>query len=207
MPKTKENDQQKIGTFIKNLREERGLTQAEFAKALKTSQSAVARMEKGEQNLTISQLAKVSELLGRQILSLSKSIDFEITGGRKLSGSIRTNYSKNGAINMLCASLLNRGKTILHGIPRIEEVFRYIGILESLGISVRWTNNDTLEINPPVKLTLEKLNLESARRIRSFTFVGALIHHAPAFSFPTLAAAKWVNAQSQLINTVLKNLE
>ena len=70
MAKTKD-DQEKIGLFIKNLREERGLTQAEFASALNTSQSAVARMEKGEQNLTVSHLAKISDLLGRQILSLS----------------------------------------------------------------------------------------------------------------------------------------
>ncbi|MBP6884197.1 MAG: UDP-N-acetylglucosamine 1-carboxyvinyltransferase [Candidatus Pacebacteria bacterium] len=189
MSKTK-SDQLKIGEFIKNLREERGLTQAELAKALGSAQSAIARMEKGEQNLTISQLAKVSELLGRQILSLSKSMDFEVTGGQKLSGSVRTNYSKNGAINMLCASLLNKGKTILHGIPKIEEVFRYIEIMESLGVSVRWIEKDTLEIIPPKKLLIEKMNLESAKRTRSFTFVGALIHWSNKFSFPHSGGCK-----------------
>ncbi len=189
MAKTKD-DQEKIGLFIKNLREERGLTQAEFASALSTSQSAVARMEKGEQNLTVSNLAKISELLGRQILSLSKSMDFEVTGGRELKGSIRTNYSKNGAINMLCASLLNKGKTILHGIPRIEEVFRYIEIMESLGVAVRWTEKDTLEIIPPTKLTFDRMNLESARKTRSFTFVGALIHWQKSFSFPHSGGCK-----------------
>ena len=189
MAKTKD-DQEKIGLFIKNLREERGLTQAEFASALNTSQSAVARMEKGEQNLTVSHLAKISDLLGRQILSLSKSMDFEVTGGRELKGSIRTNYSKNGAINMLCTSLLNKGKTILHGIPRIEEVFRYIEIMESLGVAVRWAEKDTLEIVPPSKLNFEKMNLESARKTRSFTFVGALIHWQKSFSFPHSGGCK-----------------
>ena len=189
MAKTKD-DQEKIGLFIKNLREERGLTQAEFASALSTSQSAVARMEKGEQNLTVSNLAKISELLGRQILSLSKSMDFEVTGGRELKGSIRTNYSKNGAINMLCASLLNKGKTILHGIPRIEEVFRYIEIMESLGVAVRWIEKDTLEIVPPTKLSFDRMNLESARKTRSFTFVGALIHWQKSFSFPHSGGCK-----------------
>ncbi len=183
-------DQAKIGTFIRDLREERGLTQAELASALATSQSAVARMEKGEQNMTLAQLAKVSELLGRQILSISKSIDFEVTGGRQLSGSVRTNYSKNGAINMLCASLANRGKTILHGVPRIEEVFRYIEIMESLGVSVRWTANDTVEIVPPAKLAFDKMDLEAARKTRSFTFVGALIHWSPKFSFPHSGGCK-----------------
>lgn len=185
-----QKDQIKIGTFIKDLREERGLTQAEMAAALGSSQSAVARMEKGEQNFTLAQLAKISELLGRNILSLSKSIDFEIEGGRKLSGSVRTNYSKNGAINMLCASVLNHGTTILHGIPRIEEVYRYIEIMESLGISVKWTATDTLEITPPKKLSFDTMNLESARKTRSFTFVGALIHWSPLFSFPHSGGCK-----------------
>ena len=191
MPKkTTKGDQEKIGTFIKDLREERGLTQAELAESLGSSQSAIARMEKGEQNLTIAQLAKVSELLGRQILSLSKSIDFEITGGRQLHGSVRTNYSKNGAINMLCATMLNRGKTILHGIPHIEEVNRYIEIMESLGVSVRWTEKDTLEIIPPAELKMENMNLDAARRTRSFTFVGALIHWQKKMLFPHSGGCK-----------------
>lgn len=191
MPKSSTKaDQVKIGTFIKDLREDRGFTQAELAESLGSSQSAIARMEKGEQNLTIAQLAKVSELLGHQILSLSKSIDFEITGGRQLHGSVRTNYSKNGAINMLCASLLNRGKTILHGIPHIEEVNRYIEIMESLGVSVRWTEKDTLEIVPPKELTFDKMNLDAARRTRSFTFVGALIHWQKKMTFPHSGGCK-----------------
>jgi UDP-N-acetylglucosamine 1-carboxyvinyltransferase len=184
------NDQTKIGNFIRDLREERGITQSELAEALATSQSAVARMEKGEQNLTLSQLAKVGDLLGRRIISLSKSIDFEITGGRQLSGKVRTNYSKNGAVNMLCAALVNRGKTTLHGIPRIEEVNRYVEILESMGVAVRWTGNDTLEITPPERLAFDKMDLDAARRTRSFTFVGSLIHWADSFSFPHSGGCK-----------------
>lgn len=183
-------DQAKIGEFIKKLREERGITQAELASALSTSQSAVARIEKGEQNLTLAALAKLSDLLGRKIVSLSKSIDFEVTGGRELHGSVRTNYSKNGAITMLCASLVNRGKTVLHGIPRIEEVYRYIEILESIDVAVRWISTDTLEIIPPKKLALEKMNIEAARRTRSFTFVGSLVHWSDRFSFPHSGGCK-----------------
>ncbi|MEI6316700.1 MAG: UDP-N-acetylglucosamine 1-carboxyvinyltransferase [bacterium] len=184
------NEQTKIGNFIKHVREERGLTQAEFAKALATSQSAVARMEAGEQNFSLGQIAKMSEILDRNILSLSKSIDFEIEGGQKLSGSIKTNYSKNGAINMLCATLINSGKTILHGIPRIEEVYRYIEIMQSIGVSVKWIENDTLEIIPDKKLSLDKLNIEVAKKVRSFTFVGALIHASKSFQFPHSGGCK-----------------
>ncbi len=191
MSKINTNSEQiKIGNFIKNVREERGLTQAEFAKALATSQSAVARMEAGEQNFSLAQIAKISEILDRNILSLSKSMDFEIEGGQKLSGSIKTNYSKNGAINMLCASLLNSGKTTLHGIPKIEEVNRYIEIMESMGVNVRWIKSDSLEIVPPKNLAVEKMDIETARRVRSFTFVGALIHANKSFNFPHSGGCK-----------------
>ncbi len=186
----KKTEQSKIGAFIRDLREARGMTQSEFAAALSTSQSAVARMEKGEQNFSLGQIAKISDILGRQIISISKSMDFEVTGGQKLKGSVRTNYSKNGAVNMLCASLLNKGKTILHGIPHIEEVNRYIEIMESLGVSIRWTNNDTVEITPPEKLNFENMNLESAMKTRSFTFVSALIHWSKSFTFPHSGGCK-----------------
>lgn len=38
---------EKIGDFIAQIRQERGLTQAEFASRLGTSQSAINRIEKG----------------------------------------------------------------------------------------------------------------------------------------------------------------
>lgn len=184
------SESEKIGSFIKNLREEKGLTQGAFAKALGTSQSAVARIESGGQNLTIEQLSKISEVLERKLVNISNSIDFRITGGRKLKGKIRTNYSKNGAINMIAASLINRGKTILHGIPKIEEVYRYIELLESLGVSVRWIHDEGLEITPPLKLNLKTLDIETAKKIRSFTFVGALIHASDNFTFPHSGGCK-----------------
>ena len=183
-------EQAKIGFLVKRLREEKGLTQEAFAKALATSQSAVARIESGKQNLTLEQLGKMSEVLERKIVDLHESIDFRITGGRKLSGSITMNGSKNGAVNMICASLLNRSKTILHNIPRIEEVYRYIEIVESLGVSVRWTDANTLEIAPPRKLSFAKMNADVAAKTRSFTFIGALIHYGIPFKLPHSGGCK-----------------
>src|SRR5574343_83892 len=98
MKKVKE--QEKIGFFIKELRERKGLTQGAFARELGTSQSAVARMEKGEQNFSTEILGKISEVLEHQIVSINNSIDFEIHGGKKLSGSIKTNFSKNGSVGL-----------------------------------------------------------------------------------------------------------
>jgi UDP-N-acetylglucosamine 1-carboxyvinyltransferase len=184
------HDASKIGHFVKQLREERGLTQLDLAESLKTTQSVVARIESGKQNVTIEQISKISEVLGRPILALNDTLDFKIEGGRKLHGKAETNTSKNGAINMIVASLVNRGTTTLCGIPHVEEVYRYIEVLESVGVKVRWTDTHTIEITPPKKLLINAINKDVAQKIRSFTFVGAFIHYGEHFKFPHSGGCK-----------------
>lgn len=187
----KVSSQKQIGYFIKELREKRGMTQESFAKALKTSQSAVVRMEKGEQNFGTEILNKISDVLEHQIVSINNSIDFQINGGKKLHGSITTNFSKNGSVGLLCASLLNRGKTTLHGIARIEEVNRVIEIIESIGVSVKWIDKNSLIITPPKKFEMSKINTESAIKTRSvIMLIGPLIHLIPEFKIPHASGCK-----------------
>lgn len=182
----------KIGTIIKQMREDKGLTQGEFAKKLKTSQSAVARMEKGDQNLTSGHLSKISSLLGKTIVKVEGNTDdFKIVGGKTLSGTIETNTSKNGALGLFCAALLNKQSTTLHGIPHIEEITRIIEIFESVGIKAEWIKKDSIRITPPKKFTLEKLNVNSASRIRSvLMMIGALVHHEKHFKIPHAGGCK-----------------
>lgn len=183
-----ETETQKIGYFIKELREHRGMTQEQFAKALNTSQSSIPRMEKGEQNFTTELLLKISNVLDHRIVSINDSIDFEVNGGKKLSGTIKTNFSKNGSVGLLCASLVNSGTTTLHGIARIEEVFRVIEILESIGVAVKWLNQNTVAITPPLapnKILLENINTESAVKTRSIILLaGPLAHLLSSFAIP-----------------------
>ena len=116
---------------------------------------------------------------------LNQSIDFEVNGGKKLSGTIKTNFSKNGSVGLLCASLLNSGVTTLHGIARIEEVHRVIEILESIGVTVKWLDHNTVIITPPKKFILENINMESAVKTRSVVMLmGPLIHKLSSFSIP-----------------------
>jgi len=115
----------------------------------------------------------------------SSSIDFQINGGKKLSGTIKTNFSKNGSVGLLCATLLNSGTTTLHGIARIEEVYRVIEILESIGVTVKWLNQNTLTIIPPNKFNLKNINVESAIKTRSVVMlIGPLIHKFSSFLIP-----------------------
>ena len=177
------DSQKAIGSFIKQLRERRSLTQGELAERLGTAQSAIARIETGRQNLTAGELLKIGDALEHKIVSLTDSIDFKIRGGLRLHGSVTTNPSKNGAMGLLCASLLNKGITTLHGIPRIEEVNRMLEILSALGIKVKWLGKQTLEITPSQKFNKNGLSHPSIADVRSsIMLIPAMIHYLKNFS-------------------------
>jgi UDP-N-acetylglucosamine 1-carboxyvinyltransferase len=177
----------KIGTLIQETRLNRGMTQTQLAKELNTSQSAINRIEKGGQNISLDMLARISEVLSSQIVSLNQpgTINFRIHGGKKLSGHIVAKTSKNAAVALLCASLLNRGTTVLRHVARIEEVNRILEVLNSVGVKTRWFGDNDLEIIPPAKLKLADMNIEAARKTRSIImFLGPLMHRYNDFDLP-----------------------
>ena len=180
--------QEVIGETIEHMRLEKGWTQEELAEAVGSSQSAIHRIEKGGQNITLPMVKRLSEAFGNQILSINDSVSqsFRINGGKELSGEITVNTSKNAAVALLCASLLNTGRTVLHRVARIEEVFRIIEVLESIGVKCRWTNRRRdLEIISPRELKLEEMDIEAARRTRSIImFLGPLLHRYGSFRLP-----------------------
>ena len=132
-----------------------------------------------------SHLRHMDKKMEKKKIQPSNSIDFQVNGGKKLHGTIRTNFSKNGSVGLLCASLLNKGITTLHGIARIEEVNRVIEILESIGVSVKWKDRNTITLTPPKKFKLKNINIESAVKTRSVVMlIGPLIHALASFSLP-----------------------
>jgi UDP-N-acetylglucosamine 1-carboxyvinyltransferase len=175
----------KIGNLISQIRKERGLTQAEFAGKLRTSQSAVNRIEHGHQNLSLETLGRISDVLNKPLISVSDaSINLRIEGGHKLHGTIEVKTSKNAAVGLLAASLLNQGTTKLRNVPRIEEVNRIIEVLVSIGVKIRWVGKD-LEIKPPLKLNMDKMHKEAARKTRSvIMFIGPMMHLLKEFQIP-----------------------
>ncbi len=178
----------KIGTLIQETRQARGLTQTQLAEALNTSQSAINRIEKGGQNISLEMLARISEVLSSELVSLNQSgkINFLINGGKELSGAIEVKTSKNAAVGLLCASLLNRGTTTIRRVARIEEVNRIIEVLQSIGVKVRWLNDSNdLEITPPARLRLEDMDIEAAKKTRTvIMFLGPLLHQYSEFKIP-----------------------
>ena len=117
--------------------------------------------------------------------------DFEIEGGHKLSGSITTNASKNGAMHLFAAALVNRGKTTLKNIPRIEEVSRFIEIFRSLGIKVVWIGKNTLTIEPPKTFSFSHINSRSTGKIRSaLMLIGPLSNRLKSFKLPHIGGCQ-----------------
>lgn len=187
-----ESTNEKIGQLIAHIRQERGLTQAEFAKRLATSQSAVNRIEHGKQNLSLETLGRISDVLNKQLISLNGgAVNLRIEGGHELSGEITLKTSKNAAVALLCASLLNYGVTRFTSFPRIEEVYRIIEVLESIGVSAKWVNGNDLEIRRPEKLNLNDIDAPAARKTRSvLMMMGALIHDYDFFKIPYAGGCK-----------------
>jgi UDP-N-acetylglucosamine 1-carboxyvinyltransferase len=178
----------RIGRLIRDARQHRGWTQAHLADALGTSQSAVNRIERGNQNISLEMIARIGEALDSEIVSLGYSgpMHLRVVGGRRLSGAIDVKTSKNACVALLCATLLNAGRTTLRRVARIEEVYRILEVLGSIGVRTRWINDgNDLEIVPPATLDLAAMDTEAARRTRSvIMFLGPLLHRTDRFRIP-----------------------
>lgn len=178
---------QKIGNLIAENRQKQGLTQTQLAEAIGTSQSAINRIENGGQNISIEMVARISEVLNSNIVTVNHSgkMNFKVHGGKKLSGEIRVKTSKNAAVALLCASLLNKGKTTFRKVARIEEVNRIIEVLNSMGVKTRWLDGNDLEIMPPARLRLEDIDIDAAKRTRTvIMFLGPLLYQYDDFKLP-----------------------
>ncbi len=180
-----------IGQFIEQLREQKGWSQLEMAKKLDIEPEMLVKMELGRHDFSTEMLEKISQILNHRIVKIDQSIDFEVEGGHELSGEIEVNCSKNGAMGLLCASLLNEGETVLHGIPRIEEVFRIIEVLESIGVDIAWQDFETVAIKVPKVLEMGDIDRKIAAATRTIImFLGPLIHLLPEFKIPQTQGCK-----------------
>ena len=177
-----------IGRLIRDARKQRGLTQIRLAEVLNTSQSAITRIEAGNQNLSLDMINRIADALESPLITpaTSGTMNFRIEGGTKLSGSIEVRSSKNAAVALLCGSLINRGKTVLRGIARIEEVNRLLEVLTSIGVKATWNEDRTdLTLERPAELDLAAMDVTAARRTRSIImFLGPLLQQYPDFQLP-----------------------
>ena len=97
-----------------------------------------------------------------------------ITGGNPLLGEVEIQGSKNAALPILAAAILNQGVTRLEGCPKISDVLHMSEILEELGCVVTWEKR-TLIVDATT-LSKHAVVGEVAKKTRaSVLFLGALL--------------------------------
>lgn len=92
---------------------------------------------------------------------------FIIKGGKPLSGKIQVRGSKNAATPILAACLLTDEPCIIDNLPLIEDVFRMIDILKSLGVKSQYLEERKLKIQASGNLDSKKIDQEAICRLRS----------------------------------------
>ena len=65
-----------------------------------------------------------------------------ITGGTKLTGSLKVNTAKNSVLVLMLGSLLSREKVILQDVPRLSDILVMVELLQHFGAVVEWRGSD-----------------------------------------------------------------
>ncbi|MGK2849182.1 MAG: UDP-N-acetylglucosamine 1-carboxyvinyltransferase [Minisyncoccota bacterium] len=108
---------------------------------------------------------------------------FEIRGGKSLRGEIVVSGSKNATTPILAATLLTRETCVLSNIPLIEDVFRMLEILESMGARVEWRDKRTVAVTAET-IDPVRMNINAVKQIRSsILLLGALSARFDQFDF------------------------
>ena len=69
---------------------------------------------------------------------------FIIDGGNRLNGSIRVHGSKNAALPILAAVVMAQGEIVIQDVPRLDDVYVMLEILQSLGAKVTFHKNQVM---------------------------------------------------------------
>lgn len=84
-----------IGNNIKKLRELKGLTQENMAEELKMSTNGYGKIERGETEVTVNKLEKISEVLG---MSINDVLSFDEKNAFTNFGGITGDHNQIGVI-------------------------------------------------------------------------------------------------------------
>src|SRR4029434_91391 len=105
-------------------------------------------------------VTRSAEALDSPLISVGGSgpQHLRVQGGANVTGTIEVRSSKNASVGLLCASLLNRGRTVIRGIAKIEEVNRILEVLTSIGVRGTWSpDGHDLELARPAAVSTEHM--------------------------------------------------
>ena len=99
---------------------------------------------------------------------------YKIYGGKPLCGEISVHGSKNAALPILAATVINGGKSTIHNCPRLSDVSSALEILSLLGCKVKRDKNDIYVDSSG--FVPREIPLEIMKQTRSSSlFAGALL--------------------------------
>jgi UDP-N-acetylglucosamine 1-carboxyvinyltransferase len=97
-----------------------------------------------------------------------------VTGGTRLSGTVRVSGAKNSALKLMAASVLAPGRSVIFNVPRIRDCGVMAQMLEHLGVSVLLSEG-TAELDATSIACVETPH-ELARQVRaSIVMLGPLL--------------------------------
>jgi len=108
---------------------------------------------------------------------------FLITGQKPLKGEIKVGGAKNLALKVIPAALLSGEKMVIDNLPKIEDIFKSLQLVEELGFSVTTIGSKTIiEAKKPATTDLPPKLADKFRT--SIMFVGPLLARFKKVRFP-----------------------
>jgi UDP-N-acetylglucosamine 1-carboxyvinyltransferase len=109
----------------------------------------------------------------------------EVIGKEQLKGELKIQGSKNAALPVIAATILNKGISILKNCPKILDVIHMVKILEELGCKTSWDKN-TLTVDS-TDADVTHVSESSVSKMRSsILYLGAILgrFHEVTIAYP-----------------------
>lgn len=127
-----------------------------------------------------------------------------LLGGQPLQGTVAVGGSKNDTLAILAGTLLIPGKTILHNVPRLSDVYTLMEIFSHLGAKCAFRKDGALEIDAS-RLTTSETPHHLVQKMRaSFNVLGALLVR---FGHASVAMPGGCDIGARPVNYHVKGLE
>lgn len=109
---------------------------------------------------------------------------FLIEGQHKLEGIVEISGAKNSAGPILAATLLSKEAFVIDNLPLVEDVFKIIQTLQSLGSQVEWLGSHKIRIKAGERINHDNLALDLIGKTRaSVLLIGPLVARLKSFVF------------------------
>lgn len=98
----------------------------------------------------------------------------KIAGGYPLKGTVRISGAKNSAVALIPATILAESPVTIEGLPEISDVEILKGLLEEIGGSVEFKNND-MTVDPSSMISMPLPNGKVKKLRASYYLMGAML--------------------------------